>query len=183
MRIQHGLRSSIPLDELSDRLERAWSPISYLKGVANTPELREAHDACLPHLSSYRTELTQSEPLYRAWLKLETDDSVRGDPVKQKIVSDALREFELAGVALPDNKKARFSEIRQRLSLLSSTFSNNALDATNAWTKHVGDESVLDGVPIPNKEVAKQEAQSRGMSGFPHYAVDAFLLECARTCT
>src|SRR6185436_3447964 len=61
----------LPLEQLSHRLSCSWSPISHLNGVLNSDELRASYNACLPLLSNYSTDLSQSEPLYRAYSVLD----------------------------------------------------------------------------------------------------------------
>ncbi len=166
-----------PLEDMDDRLDKAWSPVRHLNAVVNTEALRQAYNACLPKLSDYATDLGQNERLYQAHRSLaESDQFSRMDQVQRKIIHDALRDFRLAGVALPPERKARFKAIEQRLSQLASRFEENVLDATNAWTKHVAEESLLQGLPETAKAVARQAAETRGLDGwlltleFPSYA-------------
>jgi oligopeptidase A len=63
------------------------------------------------------------------------------------VLENALRDFHLSGVDLPADKKARFKAISQELSQLTSDFSDNVLDATNAWHKQIDDPAALAGLP------------------------------------
>ncbi len=166
-----------PLEDMDDRLDKAWAPVRHLNAVVNNEPLRQAYNACLPKLSEYATELGQNQALYEAHRAIaEGAEFQRLDPAQQKILKDALRDFHLAGVALPAAKKTRFKEIEQRLSKLSNQFEENVLDATNAWTKHVTDPEQLAGLPETAKTLARQAATSRGLDGwlltleFPSYA-------------
>ncbi len=166
-----------PLEDLDDRLDKAWSPVRHLNAVVNTEALRQAYNACLPKLSDYATDLGQNEALYQAHRAIaDSPEFGKLDAAQRKIVQDALRDFRLAGVALPAGQKARFKAIEQRLSKLASRFEENVLDATNAWTKQVTDETQLAGLPDTAKAVARQAAQARGLEGwlltleFPCYA-------------
>ncbi len=166
-----------PLEDMDDRLDKAWSPVRHLNAVVNTEELRRAYNACLPKLSDYATDLGQNQALYRAHQSIaDSAEFARLDRAQQKIIRDALRDFRLAGVALPAEQKARFKAIEQRLSKLSSRFEENVLDATNAWTKSITDESQLQGLPETARAVARQAARARGLEGwlltleFPCYA-------------
>ncbi|BCX81056.1 oligopeptidase A [Methylomarinovum caldicuralii] len=166
-----------PLEDLDDRLDKAWSPVRHLNAVVNSEALRQAYNACLPKLSDYATDLGQNEALYQAHQTIAASEEFqRLDPAQRKIIQDALRDFRLAGVALPPERKARFKAIEQRLSKLASRFEENVLDATNAWTKHVTDEARLQGLPETAKTVARQAAAARGLDGwlltleFPCYA-------------
>ncbi|ALM54469.1 oligopeptidase A [Halomonas huangheensis] len=156
-----------PLEALNDRLSQAWSPVSHLNGTMSTPELREAHDGCLQKLSDYSTWLGQHEGLFRAWQALR-DGPAWPDlsEAQQRAVDNALRDFRLAGVDLPPEKKKRSAEIRSRLSSLSSTFSNQLLDATQAWSLDLDDDSRLKGLPESSLATLAANAEAKGHSGF-----------------
>lgn len=176
-----------PLDDLDDRLERAWSPVRHLNAVMNSEELREAYNNSLPLLSEYATEMGQNEALYEAFLAIRTGvEYARLDTAQRKIIDNALRDFRLSGVALPSEQKSRFREIAQTLSRLGSRFSDNVLDATHAWNRHVEDEELLAGIPETARAVARQKAEGQGKSGwtfgldFPSYiAVMTYADDCA----
>ncbi|RMG34438.1 MAG: oligopeptidase A [Gammaproteobacteria bacterium] len=163
-----------PLEEWEDELERAWSPVSHLNSVMNSEELRAAYNACLPKLSEYATEMGQNERLYQAYKRLAESDQPLNE-AQRKVLENALRDFHLSGIDLPADKKARYREISQRLSQLTSRFAENVLDCTNAWEKHITDEAQLAGLPDSAKDLAAQMAQQRGKEGwvftldFPSY--------------
>jgi len=163
-----------PLEIIDDRLSRAWSPVSHLNSVRDTPELREAYNACLPKLSAYATEMGHNSALYQAY-KAVSESTEELNPAQRKVLENALRDFHLAGVDLPEEKKARFKEISQRLSQLSSTFSENVLDATHGWSKRIDDPAALAGLPDSALELLRQTAEQRGEQGwlltleFPSY--------------
>ena len=165
-----------PLDELSDRLRRAWSPVGHLNAVVNSPELRAAYNACLPKLSDYATELGQNERLYQAYQAIaDGPDWTQLDRAQKKIIENALRDFRLSGVALAADKKARFKDIMQEISNLTAKFEENLLDATNGWHKQIADENELKGLPPTAVALLAQNAQQRKMEGwvatleFPSY--------------
>ena len=164
-----------PLDEAGNRLERAWSPVSHLNAVANTEALRTAYNACLPKLSDYHTELGQNQTLYEAIRQIRESQQSSLDASQQHALQRSLLSFKLSGVALPEDKKQRYREISQQLSSLSAKFSDNILDATNAWFKQIEDPSLLQGIPDSGLEMAKQAAEQRNLSGwvftldFPSY--------------
>lgn len=164
------------LEQGSDRLNKLWSPVSHLNSVANSPELRAAYESCLPLLSDFSTWLGQHEGLYQKYQALaQSADFSSLTAAQQKVVTNALRDFKLSGIGLPEQKKQRYGEIQSRLSELSSTFSNNTLDATQAWFKHVTDEAELAGLPEDARLAAAEEAKSRELEGwvftleFPSY--------------
>ena len=163
-----------PIERLDDRLNRAWSPVSHMNSVVNSDELREAYNACLPKLSAYSTEMGQNADLYRAYKAVQESDRSL-DAAQKKMLENILRDFHLSGVDLPPAQKQRYKEISERLSTLTSKFSENLLDATHAWTKQITDESELAGLPPSALDLARQTAQQRDMEGwlltleFPSY--------------
>ena len=166
----------LALDELHARLGRAWSPVSHLNAVCNSAELRAAYEACLPKLSEYWTELGQNQALCQAYKALASSPAAAGFEVAQKtILEHALRDFRLSGIDLPPAEQQRYGEIQMKLSGLTSRFSNQLLDATQAWTKAVADEAQLAGLPDSAKAQMAQAAKAKGLDGwlisleFPSY--------------
>ena len=163
-----------PIEQLEDRLSRAWSPASHMNSVVNSEELREVYNACLPKLSEYGTEMGQNEPLFRAY-QMVADNDQSLDSAQQKVLENALRDFRLSGVDLPQEKKQHYKALSQELSKLSSKYEENLLDATNAWSKLITDVEALAGLPESALGLAKQSAGQREMEGwlltleFPSY--------------
>jgi oligopeptidase A len=165
-----------PLEELEDRLERIWSPVSHMNAVVNSEALRTAYNACLPKISEYETDLGQDARLYAAFQAIaDGDEYARLDPVQRKVIDNALRDFHLSGVDLPVEQKAEFKANQQRLSQLTSQFDDNLLDATNAWKRPVERETELAGLPESSKALAQRAAEREGRPGwlltleFPSY--------------
>ncbi|WP_115716934.1 oligopeptidase A [Gallaecimonas mangrovi] len=156
-----------PLEETNDRLAKAWSPVSHLNSVMSSPEWRQAYESCLPLLSEFSTWVGQHQGLFAAYKKL-ADSTAFADlsAAQQKAINNTLRDFRLSGVDLPSDKKQRFGEIKARLSELSSTFSNNLLDATQAWQKHIVDVAELAGLPDDAKAMLAEMAESKGKEGY-----------------
>jgi oligopeptidase A len=166
----------LALDELGERLGRAWSPVSHLNAVCNSAELRAAYEACLPKLSEYWTELGQNRALFQAYEALASGPEAAGFEVAQTtILEHALRDFRLSGIDLPADQQERYGEIQMKLSELGSRFSNQLLDATQAWTREVLDEAALAGLTDSAKAQMKQAAEAKGLGGwlitleFPSY--------------
>lgn len=156
-----------PLSEVNDRLSKAWSPVGHLNAVKNSPELREAYQACLPLLSEYGTWVGQHQGLYQAYLSLKNSSEFANySQAQKKAIENSLRDFELSGISLPEAQQKRYGEIVARLSELNSQFSNNVLDATMGWEKIISDESQLKGLPESALQAAKQSAESKGVEGF-----------------
>jgi oligopeptidase A len=162
-----------PLEELDDRLSRAWSPVGHLNSVMNSDELRQAYNACLPKLSDYGTEVGQNRALFEGYRAVAAEEHLNG--AQRKLLDNALRDFHLSGVDLPADKKERYKAISQELSQLTSKYEENMLDATNAWSKLIMDEGALAGLPESAKALARHTAEQRGEQGwmltldFPSY--------------
>ncbi len=152
-----------PLEELDDRLRKTWSPVTHLNAVMNNAELRDAYNKCLEKISDYTTELGQNHTLFSAFEDLAKTEL---NPAQSKLVSNALRNFRLAGVALPQAKKDRYKDIQSRLSNLSAKFSEHVLDATNTWSKNITDKQDLRGVSSRVLKMAAKEAKSRNEEGW-----------------
>lgn len=122
-----------PIEDLDDELSRVFSPVSHLNSVCNSDALRESYNACLPLLSEYGTWMGQHQRLFQAYSQIaEGEQAQQLDTAQLKALNNALRDFRLAGVALPEDKKQRYGELKKRLSELGSKFGENVLDATNA---------------------------------------------------
>ena len=166
----------LALDELNDRLGAAWSPVSHLNAVCNSAELRQAYEACLPALSAYSTELGQNRELFQAFEALSNGPEAATFDVAQKtILEHSLRDFRLSGIDLPPDQQKRYAEVQSKLSELGSRFSNQLLDATQAWTKHVTDETALAGLTDSAKAQMAAAAKAKNLDGwlisleFPSY--------------
>ncbi|OTA20586.1 oligopeptidase A [Xenorhabdus beddingii] len=155
------------ISEEKDKLDRVWSPVSHLNAVKNSPELREAYEQSLPLLSEFDTWLGQHKGLYLAYKSLKDSEVFNHlTQPQRKVVENTLRDFELTGVGLPEEKQKRYGEITARLSELGAKFGNNVLDATMGWTKLITDECLLSGLPESAKAAAKAAAEDKGQEGW-----------------
>jgi len=155
-----------PLEELQHGITRTWSPVSHLNAVLNSDALRAGYNACLPLLSAYQTDLAQSEPLFRAYRTIAERDGAGLAPVQRRVIEHAVRDFRLAGVALPAEQKVRFKTVMQELAQLQARFEENVLDAANAWSWHVTDPDELRGLNGMLIELAARRARERDVSGW-----------------
>lgn len=156
-----------PIDEALSVLGKAWGIVTHVNSVVSSDELREAHDEMLPIVSEFYTWLGQNYELYQAYKDLYAHDSYlfMGE-AQRRAVELELRDFKLSGIALEAEDKKRFAELRAKLSELCSKFSNNVLDATNDFIKHVTDVEELKGLPESALALARQEAQAHNMDGY-----------------
>jgi len=156
-----------PIELIDDRLNKVWSPISHMNSVMNNDEWREAYSSCLPKLSEYSTEIGQNKVLYLAYRSIKDgQEYAQLETAQKKIIDNALRDFELSGVALSEDKKQRYMEISQQLSSLTNQFEENLMDATNAWSKHVTEQSELAGLPDSTMDLLQQTAAQQDKAGW-----------------
>lgn len=156
-----------PLEAMDARLNAAWAPISQLNAVMNSDAWRAAYNACIPKLSAFSTEIGQHEPLFRAWQALHDSPAFASLSVaQQRAVSNALRDFRLSGIGLPAASKQQFAEVSERLSRLTSQFADQVLDATQAWSLTLPDDSRLQGLPANALQLLAALAEAAGDSGF-----------------
>ena len=165
-----------PLEDVEDKLDRAWSPVSHMNSVVNSEDLRQAYNACLPKLSDYATEMGQNERLFQAFRQIaDSGEYPQLDTAQQKVIDNALRDFRLSGVALPPEQRERYRAIMQELSSLTAKFEENLLDATHGWKLNLTDASRLAGLPESAVDLARQTAEREGLEGwvfnleFPSY--------------
>ncbi|SMF17795.1 oligopeptidase A . Metallo peptidase. MEROPS family M03A [Alteromonadaceae bacterium Bs31] len=156
-----------PIEARGDKLNQAWAPVGHLNAVCNSEALREAYEKGRQLLTDYYTELGQNEQLFAAYKALgESAEFSSLNQAQKKTVENALRDFHLSGVDLPADKKKRYGEIQSRLSSLTNQFSNNVLDATQGWYKHIESEQQLVGLPEFAVAGAKQAAEAKKLSGW-----------------
>jgi oligopeptidase A len=156
-----------PLDDANERLSRAWGQVSHLNAVMNSPELREVYNANLPKITQYYAELSQNLGLFNKVKSIRTGtDFADLSTARRKIIENELRDFRLGGAELPDEPKARFLVIQEELSSLCSKFSDNLLDATNAYTLLIEDQAELAGIPADDLQTAQEAAQAEGKPGW-----------------
>lgn len=165
----HPTWDSLPgaLEQLDNRLHRLFAPVGHLNAVMNSPQWRDAYNACLPKLSEFGSEVGQNRALFESFQRLRDSDAFETlSAAQRQTIDNALRDFRLSGVALEGEAKDRFRAIQQRLSALSAKFDENVLDATQGWTLQFDDAAALDGLPQRNLDQAAEAARSRDQQGY-----------------
>ncbi|MDH4428152.1 MAG: M3 family metallopeptidase [Acidovorax sp.] len=150
------------LDVATEKLGMAWGAISHLNSVADTPELRAAYNAALPKVTEFWTRLGADERLYA---KYKAIDPATLSPEQRQAHLNAVRNFVLSGAELTGAAKERFAQIQERQAELSQKFSENALDATDAYAYYATPEE-LAGVPSDVQQAALEAAQAEGKTGY-----------------
>ncbi|MCA9982371.1 MAG: hypothetical protein KDD89_16110, partial [Anaerolineales bacterium] len=153
----------LDVERLEDRLGRVWGLVGHLQSVKNTPDLREAHQKTQGPVVAFTNKYSQSKALYEAFLRLrEGQEWGSYADAQKRILESNLREAQLAGVALEDEKRQRFTAISQRLAELSTQFSNNVLDATKAFQLLLTTAEEVDGLPPSLLAMAAETARQAG---------------------
>ncbi len=155
-----------PVEEMDHELSRVWSPVRHLQGVVGSSGWRDAYNEALPLLTEYGTELAQNPRLQQAYAKVRTRLDADADPVEVSVVEHALRDFHLAGVDLPEDRKQRFKTIMQELAATQSRFEHNIQDASDAWSLQIDDPKELAGLPPQAVQRAENEARQRDRDGW-----------------
>src|SRR5882672_6211993 len=156
-----------PLEGANERLGRAWGVVAHLHAVDDNPAIRDAYNANLPKVTRYYTDLAQNLGLYGKFKTLRASEDF-GDlsTARRRIVENSLRDYRLGGAELPPGKKARFAEIQEELAALEARFSENLLDATNAFSEVVLDQADLLGIPEDVLRAAQEAARREGREGW-----------------
>jgi len=156
-----------PLESANERLGRAWGAVAHLHAVDDNSAIRDAYNANLPKVTRYYTELAQNLALYGRFKALRASPGFeRLSPARRRIVENNLRDYRLGGAELPPEKKARFAEIQEELAALEARFSENLLDATNAFSELTADGADLVGLPEDVLRAAEEAARKAGQAGW-----------------
>ncbi|MEA1889448.1 MAG: M3 family metallopeptidase [Pseudomonadota bacterium] len=156
-----------PFEELDERLSKMWDTVSHLNSVLDDETFRENYRLCLPLISDYATGLAQNEQLYRQYQSVRDSSAFAGfNLAQQKLIDNALRDFRLSGVALPETKKESFKTIQSELSTLTNRFEQNLLDATDHWFLHISEKEKLSGLPDTATSLAAEQASQKELDGW-----------------
>ncbi len=152
----------VPYQLLSEDLEVFCTPIFHIDSVKNSETTQKVYGECLPIISLYGTELSQNEKVYSAIKDIQYNNNSTLNIEQNKVLENEIRDFQLGGCGLSDEKKDRLKEINLRASQLSKEFSQNLLDATNAWKMIIENEEDVKEIPASDLEGAKFEDEQDG---------------------
>ncbi len=153
----------LAIDEATEALGEAWGKVSHLTSVCDSPSLRDAYNEMLPKVSEFFARIPLDENLWNALKTYEsTDEAKRLTGVRRRFLEETVADFRQAGADLPPEKKKRLERIESELSAATQKFSENVLDATNAWELVIDDGSRLKGLPESAREAARLNALAKG---------------------
>ena len=150
-----------PMQDLDEELNLFFTPLSHLNAVKNSEATQKAYEASIPLLSKFSSEMAQNSALFAKIEKIRTSD-----PEASTVVEHEVRDFILSGAKLPEPEKKRLEEISLRLSELSNRFSQNLLDATNAWELIIENPDDVKGIPESDLAHAATEKEGKPVYRF-----------------
>ncbi|HLX46319.1 MAG TPA: M3 family metallopeptidase, partial [Bryobacteraceae bacterium] len=155
------------LDTMTERLDYAMSVVRHLESVATTPELRAAFNAVQPKVSAFYSSLPLNEPLWKAMQRYASTGEAKSlTGTMQRYLRKTMDSFKRHGAELDPAGKARLKEIDVALAEITTKFSENVLDSTNAWEMVITDEAQLAGLPPSAVAAARASAESKGREGW-----------------
>ena len=156
-----------PLENVTEKLSRAWGIVGHLNAVVDTPELRAAYNENQPKITEFWTALAQNLTLFTKYKALQLGPDYAGfSAARKKIIENAVRDFRLGGAELAEENKPRFAEIQEKHAALTTKFSENILDATNEYALYIEDEAELSGLPDDAKQAARAAAEKDEKPGY-----------------
>ncbi|WP_428739622.1 M3 family metallopeptidase [Sulfurimonas sp.] len=150
-----------PLQMMEEDLDHFFTPLSHLNSVNNSEKTQKVYTQALPIITEYSTKISQNIEIYKAYKEIATNENTQLNYEQKRVLELNIQHFELSGAHLDEKTKARLQEINIRKSELSNNFSQNVLDATNAYSYIIEDEADVDGLPASDKESAKFEEDGK----------------------
>ncbi|MBT8468119.1 MAG: M3 family metallopeptidase [Deltaproteobacteria bacterium] len=155
------------VEEATEMLERASTVVGHLESVGSSETLRAAYNATHPKVSAFWSELAMNDGLYQAVRAFaETDQAAALPATEKRFLKKTLDDFRRHGAELGPEDKSKLQEIEIDLTKLTTEFSQNVLDETNAFELLISDESKLAGLPDSAKQAAAESARAKGLEGW-----------------
>lgn len=152
-----------PMEYGTSRLWRAWNVVNHLNSVQNTDEVRAAYNTLLPQISEFSTWVGLNKDLFNQYKKLHASEDFQSlNKTRQRIISEALKDFKLSGVELEGEAKKRYAEISEQMAMTSQQFALNTLDATDKWSYTTDDPAEVEGIPEQALTAANTLAEGKG---------------------
>ena len=147
----------------TSRLWRAWNVVNHLNSVQNTDEIRAAYNTLLPQISEFSTWIGLNKDLFNQYKKLyDSKEFQHLNKTRQRIITEAIKDFKLGGVELEGAAKERYAEISEQMAMTSQQFALNTLDATDNWSYTTTDATEVEGIPEQALAAANALADGKG---------------------
>lgn len=162
------------LEEAGEQLSEAWGLVTHLDSVQNSDALRSAHNAMLPKVTEFSSQIPLNEGLWvriKAYSESEEARQLLGS--RKRLLDETLADFRESGADLPTDKKSRLTAVKSELADLTQKFSEHVLDSTKAWELIVDDAAKLDGLPPTAMDAARASAKSKNQEGKFRFTLQA----------
>ncbi|MDF1875657.1 M3 family metallopeptidase [Sulfurimonas sp. SAG-AH-194-I05] len=153
-----------PLQMMDEKLEHFFTPLSHVNSVNNTDETQKVYSDSLPILTEYSTKLSQNIEIYKVYKEIDANEKETLHYEQNRVIELNIEHFEHSGAHLDDDIKARLQEINIKKSELSNHFSQNLLDATNAYEYIIEDKEDVRG--LPKSDIANAAFEDNGITKY-----------------
>ena len=151
----------LPFAEIGEKINEFITPIFHLDSVKNSKITSKVYEECLPLISKYESEISQNENIYTSFKNIQSNEKSTLNNIQYKVLENEIRDFELSGCQLENNKKQRLEEIDLALGELSHKFSQNILEATNSFSLIIENFEDVKEIPKSDLELAKFEEDGK----------------------
>ena len=151
----------LPFAEIGEKINEFITPIFHLDSVKNSKITSKVYEECLPIISKYESEISQNENIYTSFKNIQSNEKDTLSNIQLKVLENEIRDFELSGCQLENNKKQRLEEIDLALGELSHKFSQNILEATNSFSLIIENFEDVKEIPKSDLELAKFEEDGK----------------------
>ena len=151
----------LPFAEIGEKINEFITPIFHLDSVKNSKITSKVYEECLPLISKYESEISQNENIYTSFKNIQSNEKSTLSNIQLKVLENEIRDFELSGCQLENNKKQRLEEIDLALGELSHKFSQNILEATNSFSLIIENFEDVKEIPKSDLELAKFEEDGK----------------------
>ncbi len=149
----HSYKSFVTTyQKLLHEISLIFTPISHLNYVCNSEDTEKVYNELLPQITEFYTNLSQDEEIYKIFKQIQKDKSLNSE--KKRVLELEIKDFELSGVGLSEDKKKRLSQINLMLSEYQTAFAQNLLKATDSYKMEVELEDIKE-FPKSDLENAK----------------------------
>ena len=157
----------IGLDSMTEPLDFAMSVVRHLESVATQPELRAAYNAVQAPVSIFYTSIPLNAALWEAVKQVSDGPEAQTlAPVHKRFLQKTVSGFRRAGADLNAEGKKKLAELDVELAKITTKFSENVLDSTNAYDLVITDPAQLAGLPPSAVAAARESAKSKGREGW-----------------